>query len=967
MAFDPVNRLTHTTDPLGGITYVGYDLANNRVLSLDQVGRPSYFVWDELNRLYCRYNALLETTYTHYDARSAATKQIDGEGRTAYYTFDRLGRQTHQKNALDEVTYFGYSGRGNRVVVVNPRGNATYFRFDLLSRLSEREHQLGGVRYFGYDPSSNQVLQLDERLNPTYFTLDGLNRVTHSKDALLAVSYMGYDERSSPVLRLDADGRASYMAYDGARRLERTWYANPVETADQPIYYGYDQVSNLASVDDSLAGLGVSTNEFDKLDRLTKKNTVAGAVYYAYDLSGRKTSLKDPSLEENVYVHDDAGRLQKVELSGARTAYYQYDKAGMLLKRIQPNNDVIAYHTYDVAARLASLKLWSSGAEIQSSVYTRNANGEITRVEQLSGGWQYYAYDELERLTYEGQQFGALLLRHNDYTYDETSNRTKKADEANSVRTYYEYDTRNLLTKEFVYSSGPTTYYDYDQSQRMSAARTTDSGGQSSYFAYNQRAQVTGLDFTRSGGGADPTQALHYTGVGERVVVAGGGTPSYWAFDGNKLLREAAADGSVTAYYRHNQSPWDGLGSLIEVVSDFGEPATRETAHAGFDQRGSVTKLVTSTGDTANSYSYDAFGVGGGAPDEQRLKFVSPVLISLNLDAGFYLAPNGLLYLPSNGQWATKSLLSHVGLGAGLSGLAGLAGMLGANAGGLEGQDAPIPRQEDEDQWLTDLLGEGAGLLGEGLGAVNKGIEQGAGWLFDLAREALSGSSQPDTRPKCGPDVTQGFSNAMDRITRRLHAKYYSLNPIDIVQIRSVGLFDWILTDYVGFPPDWLAIKFMAANGFEMDYWPSPSRNCPDIMDRCPTSDGSNFTTGTVTICGLCTEVARLGDFIYGFVGGWLGLSQFTLRAGGLGAELAANHAFGEPPQSTEMYKAASAFGGGQPPRVGQTQMCPHFRGGIVRRLPCRLCPEVSPGRVRDFSTAKWQYWTHPLDPLLGR
>lgn len=84
--------------------------------------------------------------------------------------------------------------------------------------------------------------------------------------------------------------------------------------------------------------------------------TDAGEVYYAYDVSGLRTSLKDPDLEENLYVYDDAGRLSKMQVAPSRTAYFAYDASGMVVRRHAPLNEVVAYFTYDSAASASHRK-----------------------------------------------------------------------------------------------------------------------------------------------------------------------------------------------------------------------------------------------------------------------------------------------------------------------------------------------------------------------------------------------------------------------------------------------------------------------------------------------------------------------------------------------------------------------------------------------------------------------------------
>jgi len=804
--YDQVNRQLKQTAADTGASYFVHDVANNRTISIDPIGRPTYTVYDRLNRTRCTGNAFNERTYFDYDARSSVLQRRDPVGRTTYMAYDDAGRLAWQANALAEASYFHYDRRGSRIVVVNPRKFATYFRYDLLARQTHRQDALGGIAYTGYDAVGNRVLQegpeetsfqgifrandtgtaivrcnfdgssatvvkndangtipvavdlvtpggklywatstglikrsnldgtseetvassqypsimtldpngrrlylsdlvanevraldlgslsvstvfsftdlvyqtgvdpragklyyanliageirrrnldgtgntlilngltqpqsiaLDLVHDHLYFTVslntiqrmnldgtnvvtiksginagylwvdpvrdrlfwneftpyalksskldgtdtqtvatgvarmtlaipqrvalssyDGLRRMTHAKDALFATTYLGYDSRSSSVLRVDADGRAAYMTYDSAGRLSRQLFATPVagETGDKPIYYVYDAVDNVRIVDDRLAGLEVSYFDYDVVDRLATKKTIAGGVYYAYDVSGKRSSLKDRDLTENRYVYDAAGRLVAEELAAGRSVYFEYDSSGMLTKRALPGDAVQAYWTYDRAGQLLNLVNRNPSAGVLCSFYySRDAAGQITQIDREGGRRVYHEYDALDRLTLERQYSSTPAIIYGfSYSFDAASNRATKVDSVATQATYYSYDARNLLTKEYALQANVTTYYAHDAAQRMTSSRVTGSG-QSAYFGHDQRSQIKRIDFTKSGGGADTIRYFGYNGLGERVrVVDDGGTETYWSYDGRKLLNERAAS-STLRQYRYNQ------------------------------------------------------------------------------------------------------------------------------------------------------------------------------------------------------------------------------------------------------------------------------------------------------------------------------------------------------------------------------------------------------------------------------
>ena len=641
------------------------------MLVVDPEGRPTYFEHDALGRQVARRNAFDHTWVTVYDARSSVVRQVDPEGRPAYMAYDGARRLTSQWNALGERSYFLHDARGSRTVVKNPRGFKTRLRYDLLGRQTHRIDALGGVSYMGHDEVGNRVLSVDELGHPTYFAFDGLDRLSTVTDALGGVTYMGYDARSSVVLRVDADGRATYMAYDDARRLERTWFANPVvgETADPPTYFSYDPAGNLLTSDDTAAGLGVSVNEYDAMNRLKTKVTLAGAVYYDYDLSGKKLRLIDADAGLSYYVYDEAGRLQQLVLDGTRTADYEYDPSGMLRTKRLPSSKVMSYYQYDVAGRLKLLRnVDETNTPLSYFSYDRNENGAAIWIRREGAIQQYYEYDARDRLTLDELRDGSTPIYGFRYHYDAASNRARKDDEVQDRAVYYTYDARNLLMQEVLSHTGAATYFDFDQALRL---RVEHSTSEARYYSYDQRDQPTQI---RHEAPSDPDvqHDFSYNGLGERVRVAEGSTEAYWSYDGSKLIRERRSDDTFATFrrYRHNKCPSDGMGSVIEI-----DRQSFVQQYPAFDHRGSTQEgvaLIDGTVPAINYYQYDAFGVrlgqsstSGSADAAQRMQFASPIFARLNTTPSIYVSKSGV-YLAERGISLTGGLQGLLlGLGGG--------------------------------------------------------------------------------------------------------------------------------------------------------------------------------------------------------------------------------------------------------------------------------------------------------------
>jgi hypothetical protein len=192
-----------------------------------------------------------------------------------------------------------------------------------------------------------------------------------------------------------------------------------------------------------------------------------------------------------------------------------------------------------------------------------------------------------------------------------------------------------------------TITYTYDKSRRLQSQAS--STGETHYFTFNQRNMVTQIqDF----GGSDANRYFTYNGLGERVFgIDGTTTPSYWAYDRGRLVREN--QNSSSTHYRHNAARQRCRGSLVEVILADGA----STACPATDHLGTLQKLVGS-GPTLPTSSYEftrsgeRLGIGdllGGSP-ANREQFAPPLeVLASKMTQVTHLLPVGGANLPAEG------------------------------------------------------------------------------------------------------------------------------------------------------------------------------------------------------------------------------------------------------------------------------------------------------------------------------
>ena len=146
---------------------------------------------------------------------------------------------------------------------------------------------------------------------------------------------------------------------------------------------------------------------------------------WTYNQYGQVLTEKDPLNNTTTYAYHPTttvdvtqGDLATVtNAKGQLTSYTQYNKHGQVLRMVDANG-VVTLNTYDLRQRLTSRSVGG-----QTTGYTYDAAGQLTRVTLPDASWVGYEYDDAQR------QKAVLDNRGNriDYTLDNAGNRTAEA------------------------------------------------------------------------------------------------------------------------------------------------------------------------------------------------------------------------------------------------------------------------------------------------------------------------------------------------------------------------------------------------------------------------------------------------------------------------------------------------------------------------------------------------------------
>ncbi|MCB0170919.1 MAG: Ig-like domain-containing protein, partial [Anaerolineae bacterium] len=595
LSYNNAGRISRLTDQTGRLTTYSYDPGNERLLSISgpdgtisyaynndntlaSVTYPGdthdYFAYDTAGRLIRTWrDGETEIVTYSYDSDGGITVTDAGGAKTTLLAGDggQIGRTV---DALGRTTEFSYDDNGNLVGLDGPGGVEYRFNYDDRGNLTSQTDPLGRQVKLNYDTSDRPLSLTDARGNSTGFTYDGAGNLTHITHPDGSAQIFNYDNTGNVTGARNRRGATVAFSYNTQGQVTRKQYPN-----GRRIDYSYDEHGNLTSATDSATG--AISMDYNGRDLLTRIEYPDGHWFtFDYDAAGRRTRRSGDDGYTLNYDYDAAGRL--VGLSDGTNnelVRYSYDEVGRL-KREDKGNGTYTSYDYDEAGQLLSLVNYGPDDAIQSRFdYTYDVQGNRTSMTTLEGTTTYQ-YDPLGQLIGETRPDDYQVT----YRYDAAGNRISVTDDGTS--TVY---TTNEMNQ---YTQVGTTNYAYDDDGNMTS-KTDDTGTTSyTYDVENRLVHVDAPD--------GDTWDYTYDALGDRTEVRRNGVVTRYVHDPIGLVDVAAEydnSGALAARYVH------GAGLVARL------DATSSAAYYNFDATGHTRQVTDASGEVANRYDYDAFGV----------------------------------------------------------------------------------------------------------------------------------------------------------------------------------------------------------------------------------------------------------------------------------------------------------------------------------------------------------------------
>jgi RHS repeat-associated protein len=624
-----------------------------------------------------------------YDAHNRVETQTDARTGDSDYTYtDRDQVLSVTANNGTETTAYAYDALGNQLTITRPDSSVTTNEYHL--RNNQLKKVSGSLTYpveYTYDPQGRMK------------TLTTWQNATSSTGA--AVTTWNYDtQRGWLTQKLYADSTGPAYTYTDAGRLETRTWVRTVSSSPLVTTYTYNTLGDLTSTDYSDTTPDVSltytrfgaqktvtdatgTRTFTYTAALRPDQEQLDATYYGsriltrtYETGGatigRSTGFllgvtADPDQDYAVtYAYDTSGRLSTVT-DPSSTYTYGYTTNSNLRHTLTGPVHVATttYETYRDVIDIVENKVGTTS--ISKYDYTVNNLGQRTQRANTGSAFgttstDVFAYNAKGEVT--GSTNATIPAYDRGYSYDDIGNRVGSL--LAGASTSYTANTLNQYTA--IASATPT--YDADGNQTFAPAGTSSSTSPLNYIwdAENRLVLIEPVSPTTG----DKKQLNVYDAQSRRVrkqvstYVSGSWsltTDEKFIYDGWNVVAvlNAASSNALLRTYTWGMDlsgslqGAGGVGGLLSVKDG------SSVYHYTYDANGNVSEVLNNSGGIAAHYEYDAFGNTVASSGTYALTNVYR-FSTKPLDATSGLYYYGFRYYnPSTGRWPSRDPLGERG------------------------------------------------------------------------------------------------------------------------------------------------------------------------------------------------------------------------------------------------------------------------------------------------------------------
>ncbi len=439
--YDALNRVTRATHADGSYAETAYadgDITITDELDHGANARTTVQRWrafgdpGDARLLSLRDPAGSEWTYS-YSGLGALTR-VDGPGDVPDRVWVYNGQHQLQSDTQPESGHatYGYDNAGNLAWKTDARGTTFYFTYDGNNRLTriDAPGDADDVDIW-YDASDNRTRLKNATVDST-FVFDGADRLTSrtdDTDGQTFVTAYQYDGRDTLTRIVYPSGRQVDFSPGAQGRITSvtgpgTSYATGIE------YHPSGTIKAL-----TLANGAVETVTFDARQRPEWLRTGPLDIFYTYDAVGNVTSIDDARAGfDTSYGYDELDRLRWITGNGARE--YTYDAAGNRLTK------KVGAYTYSYSYDASTQRLTGTDDVPMQGAFAYDPVGNTTS--DAAGTYAHTPFNLLATATVAGAT--------SSYGYDGDNLRVRKVTSQDTR--YSVHGAGSQLLAEYVLAGG---------------------------------------------------------------------------------------------------------------------------------------------------------------------------------------------------------------------------------------------------------------------------------------------------------------------------------------------------------------------------------------------------------------------------------------------------------------------------------------------------------------------------------
>lgn len=633
-----------TSKELENSTYKKVYSNTYKVLSeTNEIGKRTYYNYDNLDRLVKKYEEVEDDLYKitkyEYDLVGNVIKEYTSKEKISNnaeaekyiittYEYDNANNLVKTTTSSGEEIIYTYDGDNNKIKdkikISDGNYKETDYEYNYAGKVTKKIEHVDKNSIYDFD---NNVVSENEEENKI--------------DIVTRYEYDGQNNLIKEILPSNEENSYKYNEYKydkNGRQLKKDLYVREEPSQDDdiwgPVYVdrkmseskAYDISGNVTRIQRKAYAISDVTYSYNKLNqKVMETDSKFHNTEYEYDLLGNLKSEKRP-LNIVIMVGENP-KYQKV--------LYEYNNLNQKIKKTQIYTEgeqaeekigPVTSYEYDKCGNLTKETINGN-----STVYTYNKEGKVTKEIDANGNAKTYEYDALQNVTKVIDAKGVST----NYTYDDRNNLIKVdiagvVQEENSYNLLndkisskdelgneilYTYNNRGNLTKVTEVDTGYEVENKYYKDENV--ALKIDNSDLKVKYEYDWKDNVIKEESSKLDGTENITLKTSYDEVGNKISETDGNnnTTTYSYDSKDNLVQKTDANGNTTIYeydrFDNMISETDHLGNKKTYVYDLLNRLIEKKDSYGnviekleYDEQGRQTKSIDANNNSIK-YEYD--------------------------------------------------------------------------------------------------------------------------------------------------------------------------------------------------------------------------------------------------------------------------------------------------------------------------------------------------------------------------